>query len=182
MICKHCPVDYEQVWLFHDPLWWRDNSLRDPNEWAVALFDAFILGEVADLDRFRLLVMDAWWGADSPLEVLTPELWVEMFESAGYVTDCAGCPRPESPPRLWRGGGPDAATPLVWTDDFDQARHDALRFAPEGRGVVEATSPRTEAVLASFQHAENRGPVWLVNPWRVDFIEVVWRESPPTPR
>lgn len=111
----------------------------------------WVLGELYCYDLLgddvaTALVGQAWSIAEYPEDALGCDLWLELFDLAGFTVDGKAAPRPTQPLTLYRGAPEDRRARMAWTDSVDEAQ----RFA---------TGLRTRET----------GELWTatVEPWRL---------------
>lgn len=98
------------------------------------LFDLYCSGSL-DLEAHPSVVADAWSDAEYPERAVQPEIWVHLFDAAGYTHDGAPAMLPIDPITLYRGCTPDGREGMAWTSDLGVARrfaHEQLRGRPVG--------------------------------------------------
>lgn len=97
-----------------------------------------------DHDELRTLLPVVWSMAEYPERQIPPELWVELFEEVGFVSD-VGRRRPAAPLTIYRGAGDEmSARGMSWTTDLPLAEW----FARRRQGHVYVTTVEPDAVLA----------------------------------
>lgn len=79
-------------------------------------------------DVATALVGLAWSIAEYPEDVLGRDLWLELFDIAGFTIDGKAAPRPSQSLTLYRGAPPERRARMAWTTSVDLAQ----RFATEG--------------------------------------------------
>lgn len=102
-------------------------------------------------DLNQLLAM--WWTCDENPYALGWEAcdWVELFESAGFVTDTPGVAVAHGPLTVWRGGAPGAQRGLSWTTDRAVGEWFAQRTAlVAGAGELWRATVDQVSVLGMF--------------------------------
>jgi len=119
------------------------------NDGPEILFEWWEWGDIPD-DEFARLLPEVWHTAEFPLSSIGHRAWLQMFFSAGFVTDC-GASRPETPLTVYRGHDRAHMRGFSWTTQLEQAKWFANRFRDNRPPtfVFEATIP-PHAVLADI--------------------------------
>lgn len=100
---------------------------------------------ILDLDQLRALLPVVWSMAEYPERQAPTELWVELFEVAGFISD-TGQPRPAAPLTIYRGAGDEmSARGMSWTTDLALAEWFGCY---RRKGHVYVTTVEPDAVLA----------------------------------
>jgi hypothetical protein len=143
--------------------WWEGLPRRPEREFGPVL-------AAGDRARLALLLREAWTAAEHPAHKVDPYVWADMFQEAGFVTDCRDVTAPdwETEVRLYRGCHPDWRLGMSWTDDLTVARWFANRHDWWGLpGIVVGADVPGHAVLARFVH-DRREAEWVLDPWWID--------------
>lgn len=117
-------------------------------------------------DDLRRVILDVWQMAEWPVPCIGERAWLRMFRRTGYISE-SGKPRPETCTVAWRGTRlTSRGRGMSWTNDLEQARWFAQRWALSGvdAGVFTALI-RPHAILAILDSPEGRQESELiVNP------------------
>lgn len=125
------------------------------NEGPALLHDLYHTGSLSVVDNPGI-VADVWSMAEFPVNLLPDEMWVGLFEEAGYTHDGQPAPRPTDAVTVYRGALFERRRGMSWTTDMDRARWFAERDLGGGRGMIWAYLAPPEALLA-FIHDSSRG-------------------------
>ncbi len=101
------------------------------NELPALLFDLWVKGWFsAAPDALAPAIEDAWTSSEFPLNAADADLWLMLFEEAGFINDVVGdeTARPREAMTLYRGATQVAAARMSWTDRLETARWFADRF------------------------------------------------------
>jgi len=126
-------------------------------------------------------VAEAWSMAEFPCSLLEPDVWVELFEEAGYTTDGQPTQRPRKAVTVYRGCHPERRDGMSWTTDIDRAQWFADRDLGSGAGVV-FEAEISPGFLLAYIHKSHRGEAeYVVDPAALndDVVKLV-RATPPT--
>lgn len=139
--------------------WAAARARRGRNELPSILADVWASLSLADLAD---AIGDAWTGAEWPEQHLTPESWVMLLDTVGYLVDGSPARREDDLPEvvtLYRGAIPGRREGMSWTTNLDTARWFAHRFdgvrlgsGPAQVGQVWRIDIPRDYVLARFNH------------------------------
>lgn len=139
--------------------WAAARARRGRNELPGILADVWASLSPADLAE---ALGDAWTGAEWPEQHLTPESWVMLFDTVGYLVDGETRERADDLPEvvtLYRGAIPGRREGMSWTTRLETAQWFAHRFdgirlggAPAEVGQVWRIDIPRDYVLARFNH------------------------------
>lgn len=111
------------------------------NHGPALLFDIYYSGRLSKKD-LALVIGHVWSDAEYPARAFDPsEMWLDLFEDAGYTVDNKPAERPTTALRLYRGATMEHKAGWSWTDDLTVAQ----RFAG---GLVGRTPGRVWTALA----------------------------------
>jgi len=135
---------YPRLTRFEAELLWHDR-----NDGPVLLWEWWHREQIPD-DEFARLLPEVWHMAEFPVSSIGHKAWLDMFFSAGFVTDC-GASRPEKPLTVYRGHDRAHMRGFSWTTRIEQAQWFAERFQAirPPTFVFEVTVP-PHAVLADI--------------------------------
>lgn len=162
---RQCPPSCEINGL-DDPICWDGNRLLGRNELPTALWAAWDAWELSgDRPRLRRLLTEAWTGAEYPTREIDEDDWLDMFDEAGFVTDCRRLRRPRITHVLWRGCQPGFEFGMSWSDSREKAQWFADRHADvfKRQGIVVELEVPAAAVLARFRHGREERE-WVLDP------------------
>lgn len=100
------------------------------NECPSQLFDWWYSGMLT-VDDLRALLPQAWSSAEFPQHHLGVAQWVELFRTAGFVSDL-GRLAPTESMHVFRGTTWGRRRGMAWTRDVEKARWFAQRFVAIG--------------------------------------------------
>jgi hypothetical protein len=115
------------------------------NAWPEVLFEFWLRGMLCP-DDLRALLPEAWSGPEWPQGRLGIALWVDLFRTAGFVSDSARAPS-SSPLLIHRGTTWGRRRGMAWTTDRERAEWFATRLHRPG-GLVFTVTVDSDAVLA----------------------------------
>jgi hypothetical protein len=121
------------------------------------LFDLFHGGSL-DVEHHPGVVAGAWSSAEFPEKCLEADLWLQLFNAAGYTHDGQHADRPTEPVTLYRGCGLGGQHGMAWTSDHDIARrfaHELIRGRTKGEVYTFMAPPA--ALLAYVGEQNGRG-------------------------
>ncbi len=114
------------------------------------LYHIFLFHGAFGRETLRHLLSEWWTDAEFPTGLGTGRI-VELFRSAGFVTDTEGTLAPAGPLTVYRGvRGGSRPRALSWTLDEAKAEWFARRFAFDRPGELYAAEVQPEAVLGIF--------------------------------
>jgi hypothetical protein len=134
------------------------------NKAPALLFDLYY-GKSLDLAAHPRVVAGAWSSAEYPERCLEPpDIWAELFRTAGYTHDGQPATPPTEPITVYRGCTPDGREGISWTSDLAVARsfaHDQLR----GRAVghVYAFDAPPDALLAYIHETGRQESEYVID-------------------
>lgn len=103
------------------------------NEGLALLHDLHSGGSFSITDNPGV-VADVWSMAEFPVNLMSAEIWVELFGEAGYTEHKQPAQRPAHPVTVYRGAPPERRHGISWTTDMDRARWFAERDLGRGPG------------------------------------------------
>lgn len=124
-------------------------------------------GEIT-CQQLRELILFVWNGADSPVNCLDEETWIDWFEEVGFVSD-RGRPRPTEDVTLYRGATiSSGGRGLSWTFSRTTAHWFAnLAALFEPAAVYQAVVP-SRYILAIVEDERPGEEEAVVHPWFFD--------------
>jgi hypothetical protein len=146
------------------------HQLSVSGERPAVLLRTFQSGTVPSCDLPELIAF-AWTRDDSPTSGVSETAWIEIFESAGFLTyPPVSIGRPASPVTLYRGSTAERLARMSWTAERKMAMELGARHARYGRTWLYEATVRPEAILA---YLERRGEGWtvVINPAELSQIE-----------
>ncbi len=125
-----------------------------------------------ETDELNRLLSDNWshsgYAADMDLEEWE---WVELFETAGFVTDTPGYVRPTAPLAIYRGARLGGERGWSWSTDRDVAAWFARRSHDFGTPAVLLSATIAPAYILGAFHDRNEAEV-LIDPDGLEWSEV----------
>lgn len=126
------------------------------------LFDMYYSGRLSKKD-LALVIGHVWSDAEYPARSFDPsEMWLELFEDAGYTVDSKPAERPTTALRLYRGATVEYKTGWSWTDDLDVAQRFAGDLVGRAPGRVWTALVQPVDLLARLNGREENE--YVVNP------------------
>jgi hypothetical protein len=113
------------------------------------LFDWWFGGHLT-ADHLRQVIADVWQSAEWPERKLSTIEWVDLFRTAGFVSDPPDRQRPTEPLTIYRGTTWGRRRGMAWTEDPERAEWFAGRWASwrTGEGLVFKATIDPAGVLA----------------------------------
>jgi hypothetical protein len=127
------------------------------------LYDAWVAGEVSDLD-LRGLVPDTWLYMDWPERVIGAAKWTRMFRASGFLSIPYELPRPAIPLTVYRGASAERRAGMSWTEDVERADQFRQRHSWHAPTAIYRTEVSPAAVLARLERPGEGPPEVVVDP------------------
>lgn len=133
------------------------------NHGPALLFDWWY-GRRLTREDLAAVIGDVWTDAEWPAASLTVANWVELFRTAGFVSD-ENQPKPTEPLRIWRGTTWGRRRGMSWTTERDRAKWFANRWERDDRhhALVFETVVEPAVVLALLTGGRSESEV-VVDP------------------
>ena len=151
--------------------WWNQYPSTGRNDLPELLENDFREGNITDLELAEIL-LNVWTLCEFPSIMLHPEVWVEMFEATGFITD--GPEMPTEALVIYRGCAIGQEDGMSWTTNENLAHWFAKRFASAFPSVVLKLEVEPSHILARSHNADGRQEhEVIINTFETDIAEVV---------
>lgn len=135
------------------------------NDLPELLYDLWMSGSL-NVAEHPSVVTRAWSAHDWPTRALEADVWIQLFDEAGYTHDGLPADRPSQPVTVYRGCSPEARFGMSWTTDLDLARRFASGqlWAYPIPGDVYVFTAAPVSLLAFIHESDRKESEYVIEP------------------
>lgn len=146
-----------------------------------ALLHDLRFSEVISIAENPGIVASVWAMAEFPSNLLEPDIWVELFEEAGYTENGQAAVRPTGPVTVYRGCHHGRRFGMSWTTDLVRAQWFADRDLGRGAGEVFVATVPAGWLLAFIDEGHRSEAEFVVHPTALNDQVVKLAQPAPSP-